>query len=552
MKKIIMTAAVFFLAGIMAYAGGSQPQAGKPQSPAGPVKLTVAITENLTIQDYETNYQTRMIEKLTNTDLDFVVYPTTDYLTKLNLMVLAGGGELQDILIAAPADSQVYQWAREKAILPLKKYYDNPGLSANIRGAVGRAGYDFIKEIVSPDGEIYGIPRLIQSQHNDFRGRLWYYKPWVDKLGVKIPTNTEEMRTFLRAMSSSDLNWNGRNDEIAMTGNFLTLINSGTAAGGTFGMWFSFLMNPFTYVGTQLINVDNGIISVPYNTEGWRSGLKYIRSLFAEGLIPLENLTQDYNQVRTLMNSNPARVGVFINQSMDIVSDDELAGQYDVAPPLRGTNGTQYATVTISTGTVAFMVSANCKNPEAAFRVGDAMLGEELCIINRYGERGVQWDYPKDIPDAASKFRQLIDKWPPVFAVYNDAAFFPGKEATNHSWKQNGPILLSDSLSLGRYIPRETSTRREDNRTKAINMYTREAYVPKEVVTKLIYSEDEMLVISDIQTTLNNYVLEMTSNFLAGNRYIDASWNAYIAELNTIGLPRLLSTLQKAYDRMYK
>jgi hypothetical protein len=44
----------------------------------------------------------------------------------------------------------------------------------------------------------------------------------------------------------------------------------------------------------------------------------------------------------------------------------------------------------------------------------------------------------------------------------------------------------------------------------------------------------------------------MTSSFLAGNRDIDSSWNAYVNELNAIGLPKALSTVQKAYDRMSK
>jgi hypothetical protein len=44
----------------------------------------------------------------------------------------------------------------------------------------------------------------------------------------------------------------------------------------------------------------------------------------------------------------------------------------------------------------------------------------------------------------------------------------------------------------------------------------------------------------------------MTAAFLSGDRNIDSSWNAYQAELNNIGLPKVLSIIQKVYDRMYK
>jgi hypothetical protein len=66
------------------------------------------------------------------------------------------------------------------------------------------------------------------------------------------------------------------------------------------------------------------------------------------------------------------------------------------------------------------------------------------------------------------------------------------------------------------------------------------------------FTEEELLEIDEIMVTLRSYVQETTSNFLAGNRDIDATWNAYISEFNAIGLPKVLSTVQKVYDRMYK
>ena len=131
--------ALFVIAGMTVFAVG-QSQPGSVVNSGGPVKLTVAITESLRIQDYETNVQTRLMEQATNTDLDFVLYPSTDFTARLNLLVMSGGNELQDIIISNPGDAMVYQWANEGAIIPLKKYYDNPGLSVNIKNAIANAG----------------------------------------------------------------------------------------------------------------------------------------------------------------------------------------------------------------------------------------------------------------------------------------------------------------------------------------------------------------------------------------------------------------------------
>jgi hypothetical protein len=82
--------------------------------------------------------------------------------------------------------------------------------------------------------------------------------------------------------------------------------------------------------------------------------------------------------------------------------------------------------------------------------------------------------------------------------------------------------------------------------------YQKGGYAPKEVIPKLIFSPEENAAVQDIMVTLDNYVLEMTSAFLAGNRDIDSFWNIYTAELNNIGLQKMLGTVQVVYDRMYK
>jgi len=132
-------------------------------------------------------------------------------------------------------------------------------------------------------------------------------------------------------------------------------------------------MTPFIYVSgnPNLINVDNGTVSVPYNSEAWRSGLKYICSLFADGLLPIENLTQDNNQVNTLCNSDPVRVGALFRTSSSNMSSNQRQQDYDVAPPLIAANGDQFSAYVKPSADIAFMISANCKNPEAAFKVGD-------------------------------------------------------------------------------------------------------------------------------------------------------------------------------------
>lgn len=39
---------------------------------------------------------------------------------------------------------------------------------------------------------------------------MYYYKPWLEKLGKEAPTTLDEYRDLLKAVVSTDLNGNGQ------------------------------------------------------------------------------------------------------------------------------------------------------------------------------------------------------------------------------------------------------------------------------------------------------------------------------------------------------
>ena len=539
-RKTVLISLLICIPMAFLFAGGGS-QSRSPVQTSGPVKLSVAIMEDIRIADYKTNYMTRVLERDADVNLEFVLYPSVDYISKLNLMVMAGGSELQDVIIASPGDAMVYQWGLEKAIIPLTKYYKDPNLSPNIHEAIKRTGVDFPPMVTSPDGEIYGVPEFNMSSGNEYAFKMWYYDPWLKQLGLKIPETTEEFREVLRTVVTRDPNGNGRADEIGISGL------------PPLGDWFGFLMNAFVYAGdTNQLVVENGKLGAAYTTPQWREGLKYIRSLFQEGLIPMENLTQDRTQVNTILNSSDVRAFSFIYASVSQINTDNPAGdEYICAPPLRGPAGVQYATYTPSVPNISYMVSSRCMNPDAAFRLGDVMASREIGIIQRWGEEGVNWDYPENVKNIQDYMPAQTDG-PITMVPYNDASFWGGSAVGNGSWRQKGPLIREYNISDSRGTLRGAPVIRTRHNNEAIILYQSSNWAPKEVIPKLIYTVEENNTIQDIRISLNNYVMEMTSAFLAGNRDIDASWEAYLAELNSIGLARFISVNQTVYDRMYK
>jgi putative aldouronate transport system substrate-binding protein len=484
---------------------------------------------------------TGILERDAKVDLDFVLFPSTDYRNKLNLMVMAGGGELPDIIIANPGDAMVYQWAREGAIIPLTKYFKDPKLSPYTQDAIKKTGVNFLDQVTSPDGEIYGFPRFPQSYGVEYPDKIWYYEPWLKKLNLKTPETTEEFRNVLRAVVTGDPNGNGKADEQGVTGL------------PPMADWFRFLMNSFVYAGDlNQIKVDNGKLSAAYTTPEWREGLKYIRSLVAEGLIPMENLTQDRAQANTILNSPEVRAFSFVYTSTSqIAASNPVGDGYISGAPLKGPAGGRYATFRPSVAHIEFMVSANCKNPDAAARLGDLMERADIGIITRFGQEGVDWDYPQNVKNLAD-YSPSQEDFPISIVVYDDYKFWGGTAVANASWRGKGAHVRDYAVANGRAVNKATVVPRSVLLGKVDAMYQNGGWAPKEVIPKLLYTEEEMNSIRDIQTSLNNYVLEMTSAFLAGNRDIDSTWNAYLAELNNIGLAKFISVNQGVYNRMYR
>ena len=57
---------------------------------------------------------------------------------------------------------------------------------------------------------------------------------------------------------------------------------------------------------------------------------------------------------------------------------------------------------------------------------------------------------------------------------------------------------------------------------------------------------------NELRTTLNEYVREATARFVTDDLDPQADWDAYLAELDKIGIDRYLELVQSTYDRDYR
>lgn len=322
-------------------ASAAPAETGGDNKSGKPATLTVWLPDNIRVEDWKENHMTKWLEEQGNFQLEITTLPKDDYDTKVNMALTAGSvDDLPDVIISDGykgfTDSQVWSWAQAETIIPLTDYYADPALAVNINEAMERTGSDYTQQIISPDGNIYGVATFNQSYGNEYPHKMWIYKPWLDALGKEMPKTTDEYYELLKLVSQTDLNGNGKADEIGLLGSR----TDDKKEKGSF--YLKFLMNAFVYAGDeQYRQVNDGVVTASYTTDAWKDGLKYIAKMFDEKMILSESVTMSGEQFKTLMNSEEPTVFSFVGLAPDMItSGTQRSTEYVCLESLTGPDGT--------------------------------------------------------------------------------------------------------------------------------------------------------------------------------------------------------------------
>lgn len=531
-----------------------------------PTKLTIGIEQHTSVENWETNRMTTYLEEKTGLDLEFVVYPSGEMGTKLELIVAAGGDDLPDILIGSFSQAQIMPWAEAGMILPLTEYYDSKVYWAEESLALTDAiDLETVRKyITSYDGEIYGYFSFNGTHNNEHSPqRVNFYEPWLDQLGLSIPTNTDELYDVLVAIRDSDANGNGVADEIPLTGYKDSVAN--------FRRW---VMSPFVYTQDEYWTATDGTIGVCFNTDEWREGLRYVRKLFSEGLVDPAMFTQDQNALTITLSQDPQIVGSFVRISATNMSaEDPDRYNYIRSNYLLDSEGNGSAVIKPAMPSITALVTKNCENPTAAFMFLDYMTSIEMSTITRYGYADEQY-VANDVEAARAKY---LDFWQnkapknlpeefygddtdnPEYLPLNVNDYDGSVWGTlqNNWWQQVGPNIMTEELQNLFSISTPINTEREQltyyNEYHA--RYTMTQAMKNvdysKVVAGLVYTEDEQEVITDYYTEIKTFVESTWASYVTGTLDIedDAAWNNYIQQLQKMNLEECISAAQAAYDR---
>lgn len=539
-------------AGSSVAAGASKRYGNLPFATGNRTRLSMLIPvggqPNITSFNYNDNLFTREVTDRTGIQFDFITVPSTDYATRRNLLLASG--DYPDVINVGFNFNDMAYWASEGVIVPLDDYHlldypmiakafnDYPALNTRLR--LG-------------DGKAYALPSVDDAIWGTYSfGRGAIHMPWIrDFQQMRFPRTLDELTTYLRWIRDTDVNRNGNpNDEVPLA--FVNVQNS-TA-------WFAKAFMPFVYTGSHFgLALVNGRVTEQYKATEYRNALRYMASLYGEGLIKQDSYTMTVDQLRALsLNPEPV-LGVLLDSwAMSIIGTTNARWPESfVLPPMNGPSGRHWSSNREPWGIVdaRWHVTDKCSDPELVIALYDFLATDEM-YLNGSNQRGVSWTDPDrgalGMDGRPALYKRLIQEpqmpLNSLWYIYNATIMYrerrmgeqtEGMDIVNR-WLTTGDptirdtVLNTPSFLLGGLI----HWSQED----APNAIPDDYFIPL-----IIFSDADSRREADIRAVLNPYLNQSIAEFVTGVRNInnDAAWNSYIADLDRLGAQERAGIFQR-------
>lgn len=517
--------------------GGDVESTGGDQ-PGEKITMTIGLPQNIKVEDYDNNAFTNWLEEATGYNLEFVTFASssTDYRSQLATRL----NDLPDILWGFNlTDAITRSYGEDGYFIDLTKYYEDKEKSAIFWERMAELPQDYQEYILQrltdkETGEMYSVPRVEYTVIDTMDFMPFINQIWLDNLNLKMPTNPEELREVLMAFKTQDANGNGDpSDELP-----LVAFESGYC-----GDVVNWIVNMFIYANDNVWwNVDdNGQLYSPFTTDAYREALIYINGLVKDGLMFDTAWAGDHKDLKPLLNleGGLSRVGVWLAHPTSVLQvEDPCVYDYEAIPIWGNAVRKQNAY-----NRRCFITEA-CANPDAAWNLLMTMCSKEGSLRMRYGEKGVDW---VEADPGTTSFLGYDAE----IKILNEGAF---TSLGNQTWGANdATILVYAENEVCQFTEGEDPWLTQKNKiVKGCYDYYVEAEKsnPKKLMQPLFYSVAESEETEVERTNCQAKIKEARSQFGSGvmDPTNDAQWNAYLNELNSMGLETWRTQNQRMFE----
>lgn len=473
----------------------------------------------LSANDYNDTLIWQTYEEMSNIHIEWELVPNDGLEEKRNLTL--AGGTLPDVFYAMVLPNEDLLKYGQQGVFPkmndlITEYM--PNLTALLEEYP-----EIRKGITFPDGNIYSIPTIYDPEFTSVLtiGKPWIRKDWLEQLDMDIPQTIDDFYEYLKAVKATDLNGNGKNDEIPY---------GATNMDGLIG----FLKGPFGVGNRGLkhlyLDVDPEIDELRFFpiSDGYKEMLEFTNKLYSEGLIQKNIYTIDANASYG-MGAEGLYGSTFISSPETIYG--KKAGENFVGlPALEGPNGKAFNQMNSPLSSMGGFVVTNAnKNIPATLRWMDYFYSEEGAKLFFMGVEGETFEVDENGE------LQYLDKI------------------------INSPDGLTMEQELSKYIiwlgigypgiVREATFKGAE--TLPASLETAEAlspYLPDEIWPRFTFTVEENNKLIGLQADIHKYVDEMRDKFITGAEPL-SNWDNYVDKVKKMRLDEYMEIQQNALER---
>lgn len=490
---------------------------------ADPVNVTIAAVRH---DDYtevgKTTFMQHMEEK-TNVKVEWLDWPQSVLSERRGLAF--SGNDVPDALYGSYilSNSSIIEYGSQGYFVDFKPYIEN-GSMPNLSKAIEREP-QLLSDITTPNGCIYALPAVQLGEGLQLTSDATLInKTWLDKVEKEIPTTTEELYDVLKAFKEAgDLNGNGKDDEIPMTFRYGDNNNGCWSVFGWFGK----------AGGTSRVPVvgDDGKLVFAQATDEYKDAMTYLNRLYSEGLLDPEIFTMDSATYNAKTIAEEPVAGVLVSWSTYQVNTTIINGdEYVYLPPLQSDNGKtpQWQVRAYAYNrTPAFLISADSEYIEELVKWADLCYDFDNSVEAMYGGE----EFYKSLGDG--KYEMVLDANGNETTWTSRSAACPGNDSLSL-------ILLGDF----EVEPKKQSAIEKEAADEIFGPYR-----PEKFYNELWYTtEEESANLSKYTTDFFSYLDQMAADFITKGD-VDAKWDEYISQLESLHMSKMLENYQSVYDR---
>lgn len=456
----------------------------------------------------------KQVTETTNVPIDWVTAMGADSDQKVNL--LFASNDLPDVFLNGLNMEKAYTYGSQGMVLPIGDLVSK--YAPVIQGMINDSA-SLQQTITAPDGKQYTLFGFGNAYHQDMGNMLYINRDWLKAVGMEKPKTTDEFYRVLKAFKDADLNGNGEDDEIPY-GICFWRKNANWSDLSLFGSFGAVMDQTVNFISVK----DGKVVWSPV-TEEFKNAIIYLNKLYSEGLIDQEAYIHDKAQMKAKGTQQPPIYGVYASW-FNINVAGANGEHYDILGPLMGPNGDYVAFQNPrwlqSAG--SGVITEQCEYPEVAIRWLDYIYTPEINIQMAYGVEGEalklhpdgKWEI-LDPPEgqSAEMFRMMYSPHHPpmTYPQYLDVILpqhFMDKDAAKKD-------LYLPYADLDRHLP------------------------------VFYFDTEKQEVVDSILPDLMTLADQKWASWVM-NGTIEKEWDAYVDQINKMGLPKVLEVYQAEYD----